>query len=189
MDFVNFSAMHETGVQLGKTVALYGLGFSIGRNIILVFRGKVRGGVAMAHVLRDTAVVFGVGYLFGALGGSVINLARKATGTTFPSFGGTTNSGGNSEMVSVATDLSAAAENLVEKVTRGVFDMISSASSSVGTTATMATQDTFLGNVVGVLVSILGAAGVATGNAVIPAVSSILLGALVGLIFALIFDR
>ena len=187
MDIVNFSAMHEMGVRFGKTAALYGFGFSIGRNIIQVFRGKVRGGVAMAHILRDTAIFLGVGYLVGAGGGGVMSVTTNATSTTVPILGAT--SGGNSELVNAATDLSAAAENLIEKVTRGAFETLSSASSSVGTTATMAAQDTILGNVVGVLVSILGAAGVATGNAAISAVTSIFFGALVGLIFGFMFDR
>ena len=189
MDFINFSAMHETGMELGKTFFLYGTGFSVGRNIIQIFRGKVRAPVGVAHVIRDAAIFFGVGYLGGSVGGGVMNLATQATGTTVPSLSGVTNSVGNSDVVNAATDLSLAAENLIEKVTRGAFDMLGSAGQSVGTTATMATQNTFLGNVVATLVGIFGAAGAATGLAVTAAISSLTLGLIVGVIFGLIFDR
>ena len=71
------SAMHEAGKQVGKTGALYGAGFSIGRNIVGMMRGDVSAGEAIGNVARDTAVSYGVGYATGAVGSAV---ARTAAG-------------------------------------------------------------------------------------------------------------
>ena len=63
-----FTAIHERALPVGKSVALFGAGFAIGKNIIKVIRGNARGGVAVADVIRDVVLAFIFGYLIGAAG-------------------------------------------------------------------------------------------------------------------------
>ena len=66
--FLNLSSFHTAGVPFAKTLVLYGLGFSIGKNIVKVMRNRIRISVATADVIRDTIIAFLIGYVIGAAG-------------------------------------------------------------------------------------------------------------------------
>ena len=81
--FETFYALHEAGLPFAKAFVVYGTGFSLGKNFIKLFRGRVRFGVAISDFIRDVIVVFIGGYfiggfgvgveIFSALGGTVSN--------------------------------------------------------------------------------------------------------------------
>ena len=64
----NISILHERALPFGKSFALFGAGFAIGKNIIKVVRGNARAGVAVSDVIRDVIIAFGLGYGIGAAG-------------------------------------------------------------------------------------------------------------------------
>lgn len=186
----NFSAMHAGGVQLGKTIALYGAGFTIGKNIVRVVRGKVRGSVAVSNVIRDTAIFFGISYLAGFLSSGAIQVASTATTgarVTVPVTPTTAGAGG--VIGESASELSGAASNLVDRVTNGLFGTISSAGSDVGGKLTAATADTAAGGAVAAIVEVFGVIGTALGASTVSGAPSVLLGLIIGAVFAFIFDK
>ncbi len=62
------STMHEAGVPFGKSLALFGIGFSLGKSFIKIRHKKGRASVAIADVIRDVIIFFILGYLLGAVG-------------------------------------------------------------------------------------------------------------------------
>jgi len=178
--FDTLSAMHIAGFQLGKTIATLGLGFSIGKNIIRVVRGKIRGGVAMANVLRDAVIFFVLSYVGGALAGGAM---KMLTGENLSLNFSMTNVGGT------AGELSSAANDLINRVTGGVFEMMSSAGNSAGDTLTMTTAGTSMGGTVSAIVETFSTIGSMTGSATISAVPAVLFGAVIGVIYAFLFNK
>lgn len=63
-----FYAMHDMGVPFAKTLVVYGFGFSVGKYFVRVMRGIIRFSVAIADVIRDTIIIFIVGYFIGVTG-------------------------------------------------------------------------------------------------------------------------
>lgn len=180
--------MHEAGFTLGATIAVYGAGFSIGRHLIKTMRGKIRGSVAIAHVIRDTAICFGVSYVGGALASG----AMSATGQRVPTdFGAGNIAAGTAGEVVVdsASALTGAANNLIDKVTHGAFDAAGSAGSSVGSKLTALAAGTPLDGVVGTIVGTLSATGSLVGGGAASIIPAALVGAVIGGIYSLIFDR
>lgn len=79
--FENLSSMHTIAVPFAKTFVLYGLGFSIGKNIVKVMRNRIRMSVAIADVARDLIIAFFIGYVIGAMGvGRFISNSFDAAG-------------------------------------------------------------------------------------------------------------
>ena len=77
----NFSA---TAAPIGRMFALYGAGFSIGKNIVKVMRGRSHFGVAVADVIRDTIIAFIIGCMVGGVGvGDTINKSLDTLSKTF----------------------------------------------------------------------------------------------------------
>ena len=172
--FENFSAMHAGGVQLGKTIVLYGAGFTIGKNIVRVFHGKIRGSVAVANVIRDIAIFFGISYLAGFLSSGAIQVASQATNASVPvAITPTTPGASGSVIADSASDLSTAASNLVERVTSGLFGTISSA----------------FGGPVATIVSVFGSIGTILGESTVSGAPAVLFGLIIGAVFAFIFDK
>ena len=66
--FETFYALHEMGMPFAKTFVVYGAGFSIGKNLIKLFRGTIRGGVAISDFIRDVILAFIGGYFIGGVG-------------------------------------------------------------------------------------------------------------------------
>lgn len=67
--FMNdLAAMHEAGLSVGKSGAMYGAGFSIGSNIVKMMRGDVGFDEAAVNIARDTAMSGAIGYGVGAVG-------------------------------------------------------------------------------------------------------------------------
>lgn len=84
----NFSA---TAAPIGKLFALYGAGFSIGKNIVKVMRGRTHAGVAVADVIRDTIIAFIIGCMIGGAGvGDTIDKSFDTLTATFLNAFGTT---------------------------------------------------------------------------------------------------
>ena len=188
--FENFSAMHAGGVQLGKTIALYGAGFTIGKNIVRVFNGKVRGSVAISNIIRDTAIFFGISYLAGFLSSGAIQVASNATNVNVPvAISPTTSGTGGGIVGESASEISGAASNLVDRVTNGLFGTISSAGTDVGSKLTNATADTAIGGAVATIVGLFGVIGTAVGLSTVSGAPSVLFGLVIGVVFAFIFDK
>ncbi|MBQ7454253.1 MAG: hypothetical protein IJS69_04300 [Selenomonadaceae bacterium] len=186
----NLSAIHGAGVKLGVTIALYGAGFSIGKNIVRIFRGKIRAPVAIAHVIRDTAIFFGISYLAGVLSGGAIQMANTASNVSVPKISPTAPSVSVGVVGNSASELSGAAGNLVEQVTKGLFGKISSAGTGVGSALTAATADTPIGGTVAAFVGTFGTMGASLfGDTTAAAIPAVLFGMVIGVIFALIFDK
>ena len=84
----NFSA---TAAPIGKLFALYGAGFSIGKNIVKVMRGRTHAGVAVADVIRDTIIAFIIGCMVGGVGvgDTIENSFDTLTKTFLNAFGST----------------------------------------------------------------------------------------------------
>jgi len=179
--------MHEAGVAFAVAIALYGAGFTIGRHIIKTMRGKIRGSVAIAHVIRDVAICFGVGYV----GGAIFTGATTATNSRVNVNFGLNVATGNSAdaIVGTANELSGAANNLIDKVTNGVFRAISSAGNSVGSTLTNFAAGTPLDGLVNSIVGTLGTIGTFLGAATATTASALIFGAVLGIFYSLIFDR
>ena len=185
--FNNLSAMHDAGLNFGSTIALYGAGFSIGKHIIRLTRGKVTFGVAVANVIRDTLIFFGISYFGGALASGAIKLAASATNANIPTDLNAVTSGVTDTAVGEsATALSGAASDLIRRVTDGLFGMMGSAGSSVGGKLTEATAGTEMGGTVAAFVDTFGKIGSFIGGATSSAVPAILFGAVIGIIFAVI---
>ena len=188
--FENFSAMHAGGVQLGKTIVLYGAGFTIGKNIVRVFHGKIRGSVAVANVIRDVAIFFGISYLAGFLSSGAIQVASQATNASVPvAITPTTPGASGSVIADSASDLSTAASNLVERVTSGLFGTISSAGTNIGDKLTASTADTAFGGPVATIVSVFGSIGTILGESTVSGAPAVLFGLIIGAVFAFIFDK
>jgi len=83
----NFSA---TGAPIGKLFALYGAGFSFGKNIIRVMRGKNSWAVTIADVIRDTIIAFLIGSMIGGMGGESVSESLDSLKATFSKAFGTT---------------------------------------------------------------------------------------------------
>ena len=186
MNFEVFSAMHDTGLQFGKTIVLYGAGFSIGKNVIRVVRGKERGGVAIANVIRDTAIFFGLGYIGGAMGSGAVRAALgknlDANLVTAPA------SVTDSAVGESATALSGAAGDLIERVTKGVVGQMAETGSNVGGQLTAAASDTAVGGAVATIIHTLGAVGSIMGGGASSIVPAVMFGFVIGMLFAVIFD-
>ena len=187
--FDTISSMHAAGLQLGKTVVLYGVGFSVGRNIIRTIRGKVRGAVAVANVIRDAAICFGFSYICGLLAGGAI---KMATGTDISSAFGARNFSGISGVSGVgdsASSLSTAANDFITGFTGNLFGVMSSAGSSAGDALVSATTGTAIGGAVSATVQTLGTLGTIVGASTASAVPAVLLGAIIGGVFALVSGK
>ena len=80
--FETISNIHELGVSFGKTIVLYGVGFSLSKNIIRVVRSRIRTSVAIADFIRDVIVIFIIGYVIGGVGiGEILSTALDSTTT------------------------------------------------------------------------------------------------------------
>lgn len=189
--FDALSAMHQTGLSFGKTIALYGAGFSIGKNIVRVLRGKVNYGVAIANVIRDTAIFFGVSYLGAAFFSGAANMAQVATNSSMPNVDLSAASADvkNSAVGESATGLATAANDLVEKFTKGLFGMMGSAGTSMGDKITAATADTAMGGTVAAFVGTFGTLGNMIGGPAAAIVPGLIIGAIIGAIYSLLFNR
>ena len=179
--------MHEAGVALALAIAVYGAGFSIGRHVIKTMRGNIRGSVAIAHVMRDVVICFVVGYV----GGAIFTGATTATNSRVNVDFGLNAMTGNSAdaLTGTASELSGAANNLIDKVTNGAFRAMSSAGNSVGSTLTNFAAGTAFSGVVGSIVGTLGTIGTFLGAATASTASALIFGAVLGIFYALIFDR
>ena len=84
----NFSA---TAAPTGKLFALYGAGFSFGKNIIRVMRGRTGWAVTVADVIRDTIIAFIIGSMIGGMGvgETISNSFDSLTSTFLNAFGST----------------------------------------------------------------------------------------------------
>lgn len=185
----NLSAMHEAGLKVGKTGAMYGAGFSIGGNIIDMMRGKVTAGTAAFNVARDTAVSYGVGYTTGAVGSAVMRTAagKAVTSALAPAAAaleGTAIGG-------AVLGATAAIEGAALTATAGAVGAVGSAGAAVGGALTAATAGTAVGTAVTAGVAGATAAGAAIGAAAIAAAPVVVPAAIVGAafkIFGSIFD-
>ena len=189
MDFMNFeafTAMHDTGLQFGKTVVLYGAGFSIGKNVIRVIRGKVRGGVAVANVIRDVMIFFGFAYVGGALGSGAIRaaLGKQVDVNSIAANPAVT----DSAVGESATALSGAAADLIERVTNGVVGQMAETGGNLGDQLIAAASDTAVGGAVATIINTLGAAGSLIGGGASSIVPAVMFGFFIGILFAVIFD-
>ena len=159
--FETFAASHAVGLHFGKMFGLFGLGFSVGRNFMRVMNARIRSGVAMSNVIRDTIIFFIVGYASSSLLGGIVN---SGVGTTASSTLGITpppmTGGGN---VGAAGGLIVAADQLVNSVTGGVGGLMTAAGVDVGNTALVGTFGSSL--------------------------SLVLIGAIIGCLVSLIFER
>lgn len=189
--FDAIAAMHASGLSFGKTIGLFGAGFSIGKNFIRVVRGKINGGVAVANIIRDAAIFFGVSYLGAALSTGAINMAKVVTGNNTPTVdvGAATADVTGSAVGESATDLAVAANELIEKITSGLFGMMSSTGATVGGKLTEATADTAMGGTVSAFVGTFGTMGNMFGGTVSAIIPALIFGAVIGIIFAFIFDK
>ena len=163
--FETFAASHAVGLHFGKTFGLFGIGFSVGRNFMRVMNARIRSGVAMSNVIRDTIIFFIVGYAGSAI---FSGIANSTAGTTASSTLGITppavNSGVN---VGAAGDLIVASDKLVNSVTSGVFGLMNSA---------------------GVDVAVPAVGGGVLGT-IAPSLTLVAIGALIGCLVSLIFER
>lgn len=165
--FETFSAAHAIGLQYAKTFGLFGAGFSIGRNFMRVMNARIRSGVALANIIRDTIISFIVGYAGSSLIGGIVN---SSVGTTASSTLGITPStlpSGN-DVNAAGGDLIFAADKLVGSVTGGLNGLMSAAG---------------VENVVPTISS-GGALGI-----VGPSLMLVLVGAIIGCVVSLIFER
>lgn len=159
--FETFAAAHAVGLHFAKTCGLFGLGFSLGKNFMRVMNVRIRSGVAMSNVIRDTIIFFIVGYAASSLLGGIANssigtTASSTLGIAPPSMA----VGGN---VGAAGGLIGAADELVASVTGGVNGLMNATGVDVGNTA---------------LVGTLGSS-----------LSLVLIGAIIGCLVSLIFER
>ena len=60
--------MHDMGAPFAKTLVVYGFGFSVGKYFVRALRGIIRFSVAIADIIRDTIIIFIVGYFIGLTG-------------------------------------------------------------------------------------------------------------------------
>lgn len=159
--FETFSASHAVGLHFGKMFGLFGVGFSVGRNFMRVMNARIRSGVAMSNVIRDTIIFSIVGYASSSVLGGIVN---SGVGTTASSTLGITPppmaAGGN---VGAAGGLIVAADQLVNSVTGGIGGLMTAAGVDVGNSA---------------LVGTIGSS-----------LSLVLIGAIIGCLVSLIFER
>ena len=83
----NFST---TAAPIGRLFALYGAGFSFGKNIIRVMRGRTGWAVTLADVIRDSIIAFLIGCMIGGVGGETISESLDSLTSTFLKVFGTT---------------------------------------------------------------------------------------------------
>lgn len=88
--FVAVSNFSATGAPIGRLFALYGAGFSIGKSIVKIMRGRTHAGVAVADVIRDTIIAFIIGSMVGGMGGKTISDSFDSLTSTFLKAFGTT---------------------------------------------------------------------------------------------------
>ena len=186
----NLSAMHEAGKQVGKTGAMYGAGFTIGRNIVKMMNGEISAGEAVGNVAVDTAISYGTGYATGAVGSAVARTAvgkaaASAIGSATAAIEGTAIGGAVTGAVGSAT---AAVGGLATSATAGAVGVIGAAGSAVGGALTTATAGTAIGSAVATGVAGTAAAGAAIGAAAVAAAPVVAVGAVIGGLFSLFFD-
>lgn len=186
----NLSAMHEASLKVGKSGAMYGAGFSIGKNIVDMMRGNVSAGEAVGNVARDTAVSGGLGYASGAVGSAVARTAAgKAIGAALGS--ATTAIEGTavgSAVTGAVGSTTAAIGGLATSATAGAVGVVSAAGSAVGGALTAATAGTAIGGAVATGVGATAAAGAALGAAAVAAAPVVAAGAILGGICSFLFD-
>lgn len=186
----NFSAMHAAGKQVGKTGAMYGAGFSIGKNIVGMMRGEISAGEAAVNVACDTAVSYGVGYATGAVGSAVARTAvgkaaASALGSATSAISGTAVGRAVTGAVGTAT---AAIGGAAATATAGAVGAIGTAGAAVGSALTTATAGTAIGGAVATGVAGTAAAGAAIGAAAVAAAPVVAVGAVIGGVFSFFFD-
>ena len=185
----NLSAMHETGLHTAKTGAMYGAGFSIGKNIVGMMRGDVTAGEAAANVAVDTAVSGAVSYGVGAVGSAA---ARTVAGRAIATGAGVvgeaiagTSVGG--AVIGGATAVTGAIGGAAASATGAAIGAVGAAGSAVGAAAVSATAGTAIGGAVAAGVGATAAAGAAIGAAAVAAAPVVAVGAVVGGLFSLFF--
>ena len=186
----NLSAMHEAGLQTAKSGALYGAGFSVGKNIVAMMRGDVSAGEAVGNVVIDTAVSGGVGYATGAVGSAIARTAvgraaASALGSATTAISGTAVGGAVTGAVGSAT---AAIGGLATTATAGAVGAVGTAGAAVGGALTAATAGTAIGGAVATGVAGATAAGAAIGAAAIAAAPVVAVGAVIGGLVSLFSD-
>ena len=89
--FVAVSNFSATAAPTGRLFALYGVGFSFGKNIIRVMRGRTGWAVTVADVIRDTIIAFIIGSMIGGMGvgETISNSFDSLTSTFLNAFGST----------------------------------------------------------------------------------------------------
>lgn len=186
----NLSAIHNAGVSAAKTGALYGAGFSAGRNIVDVARGKISAGEAAANVVCDTAISGGVSYVGGAAASAIGRTAAgRAVGAAIGSVGATVSSVPvvGTAVGAVSTATAAIGSAAAGAVATGV-GAVGAVGSAVGSAAVAATAGTAVGGAVAAGVGAATAAGAAIGAAAVAAAPVLAVGAVIGGIFSIFFD-
>ena len=85
-----FYDMHDMGVPFAKTLVVYGFGFSVGKYFVRALRGITRFSVAIADIIRDTIIIFIVGYFIGltGIGGKIFGSGDSSTMGILRAIGG-----------------------------------------------------------------------------------------------------
>lgn len=161
--FETFAAAHAVGLHFAKTFGLFGLGFSLGKNFMRVMNVRIRSGVAMSNVIRDTIIFFIVGYAASSVLGGIVNSGIGTTASSTLGISPSMVAGNSGGAVGAAGGLIGAADELVNSVTGGVNGLMTAAGVDVGNTA---------------LVGTLGSS-----------LSLVLIGAIIGCLVSLIFER
>lgn len=184
------TALHKAGMASAKTGALFGSGFSLGKNAMQVLSGEKEFSEAAGDVAKDTIVAGTVGYSAGVVGAAFASTSAGAAVTGALSSAGAaivgTTVGGAAVGLGTATvtalgSAGAAAVGTAVGTVGAVGGAISSA-------AVSATAGTMIG---GAVVSGVGAAtagAAALGAAAVAAAPVVAVGAVLGGLFSLFSD-
>ena len=163
---------HMTACEFAKSGALYGAGFSIGKNIVGMMKGDVTAGEAIGNVAIDTAVSGAVGYGAGVVSTGVrmagSALGRTAAGAAISSAAGTVGTAiggtavgsavvsGASAITGAAAATSAAIGGAAASATAAGLGAVGLAGTAVGAAAIAAAPVVAVGAVIGGAFSLLG---------------------------------
>ena len=184
------SAAHSAGISAAKGGAVFGGGFSLGKNTVQVLRGDKSVGEAAGDVVVDTAIAGATGYGAGVAGSLIGSTATGAAAIEAVSAVGATVAGAPvvSSVISAGTAATALVGGAGTAVATGAAGLATSAVSAAATAASSAAAGTIGAGLVSSVGAGAVAATTAVGAAAVAAAPFVAVGAVVGGICCFFFS-
>ena len=184
------TALHKAGMASAKTGAIFGSGFSLGKNAVKVLSGEKDMSEAVEDVAKDTVVAGAVGYGTGVVGTAIASTSAGAAVAGALSSAGAAISGtavGGAAVGAGTAAIGAIGSAGVATVGSAV-GAVGAVGGAIGSAAVTATAGTVIGGAVASGVGAATAGAAALGAAAVAAAPVVAVGAVLGGLFSLFSD-